>query len=168
MMNVCLFGVGLIGRVHAGNLARHPRVRLRYIVDPNRTAAAEVAAITGAEIADTGTVMNDPSVKMVFIASATRTHADLAMAAAANGKAIFCEKPIDLDLKRTDECLAAVEKAGVPFQIGFNRRFDPQFARLKQQLAARSARSSRSLSPAATQSPKRKTRWPAAGVSFAK
>ncbi|TIW22138.1 MAG: inositol 2-dehydrogenase [Mesorhizobium sp.] len=132
MMDVCLFGVGLIGRVHAGNLARHPRVRLRYIVDPNREAAAKVAAATGAEIADTEAVMNDPSVKMVFIASATRTHAELAMAAAAKGKAIFCEKPIDLDLKRTDECLAAVEKAGVPFQIGFNRRFDPHFAAVRK------------------------------------
>ncbi|RWL44049.1 MAG: inositol 2-dehydrogenase, partial [Mesorhizobium sp.] len=56
MMDVCLFGVGLIGRVHAGNLARHPKVRLRYIVDPNREAAAKVAAATGAEIADTETV----------------------------------------------------------------------------------------------------------------
>jgi myo-inositol 2-dehydrogenase/D-chiro-inositol 1-dehydrogenase len=134
MMDVCLFGVGLIGRVHAGNLARHPKVRLRYIVDPNREAAEKVAGATGAEIADIETVMNDPSVKMVFIASATRTHADLAMAAAAKGKAIFCEKPIDLDLKRTDECLAAVAKAGVPFQIGFNRRFDPSFRALKERL----------------------------------
>ncbi|WP_245525383.1 Gfo/Idh/MocA family oxidoreductase, partial [Mesorhizobium sp. M8A.F.Ca.ET.213.01.1.1] len=92
-MDVCLFGVGLIGRVHAGNLARHPKVRLRYIVDPNPQAAAKIAAMTGAEIADTETVMNDSAVKMVFIASATRTHAELAMAAAANGKAIFCEKP---------------------------------------------------------------------------
>jgi myo-inositol 2-dehydrogenase/D-chiro-inositol 1-dehydrogenase len=55
----------------------------------------------------------------------------LAMAAAAKGKAIFCEKPIDLDLERTDQCLAAVEKAGVPFQIGFNRRFDPSFRALR-------------------------------------
>ncbi|MBZ9867508.1 inositol 2-dehydrogenase [Mesorhizobium sp. CA15] len=134
MMDVCLFGVGLIGRVHASNLARHPKVRLRYVVDPNREAAEKVAAVTGAEIVDTETVMNDPAVKMVFIASATRTHAELAMAAAAHGKAIFCEKPIDLDLKRTDECLAAVAKAGVPFQIGFNRRFDPSFRALKERL----------------------------------
>ncbi|WP_256752179.1 inositol 2-dehydrogenase [Mesorhizobium sp. Mes31] len=134
MIDVCLFGAGLIGQVHAGNLARHPRVRLRYIVDPNTEAAAKVSALTGAEIADTQTVMNDPSIRMVFIASATRTHADLAMAAAAKGKAIFCEKPIDLDLRRTDQCLAAVEKAGVPFQIGFNRRFDPSFRALKARL----------------------------------
>ncbi|PBB87623.1 MULTISPECIES: inositol 2-dehydrogenase [unclassified Mesorhizobium] len=136
MMDVCLFGVGLIGRVHAGNLARHPKVRLRYIVDPNPQAAAKIAAMTGAEIADTETVMNDSAVKMVFIASATRTHAELAIAAAGKGKAIFCEKPIDLDLKRTDECLAAVAKAGVPFQIGFNRRFDPSFRALKERLVA--------------------------------
>lgn len=136
MMDVCLFGAGLIGQVHAGNLARHPRVRLRYVVDPNREAANKVSAMTGAEIADTQTVMNDPAVRMVFIASATRTHADLAVSAAAHGKAIFCEKPIDLDLQRTDQCLAAVKKAGVPFQIGFNRRFDPSFRALKGRLDA--------------------------------
>ena len=58
------------------------------------------------------------------------------MAAAAKGKAIFCEKPIDLDLRRTDECLAAVEKAGVPFQIGFNRRFDPAHAAVREAVAS--------------------------------
>ena len=80
--------------------------------------------------------MDDPAVKAVVIASATRTHADLATQAAAKGKAIFCEKPIDLDIGRTDECLAAVERAGVIFQIGFNRRFDPSFRSLKTRLDA--------------------------------
>jgi len=81
-------------------------------------------------------VMNDPSIRAVVIASATRTHADLIIEAAAKGKAIFCEKPIDLDIARTDQCLAAVEKAGVPLQIGFNRRFDPSFAAVKKRIDA--------------------------------
>jgi len=136
MIDAALFGAGLIGSVHARNLARHPGVNLRAIVDPRRDAAGRIAAETGAEIADTAKVMNDPSIKAVVIASATRTHADLIIEAAAKGKAIFCEKPIDLDIARTDECLAAVEKAGVPLQIGFNRRFDPSFAAVKKRIDA--------------------------------
>ena len=134
MINICLFGAGLIGSVHAGNLARHPKVRFRYIVDPRREAAERIAAMSGAEIVDAVTALDDPTLDAVMIASATRTHADLAMAAATSGKAIFCEKPIDLDIGRTDACLAAVAKAGVIFQIGFNRRFDPSFHALKQRL----------------------------------
>jgi myo-inositol 2-dehydrogenase/D-chiro-inositol 1-dehydrogenase len=136
MINLCLFGAGLIGSVHAGNLARHPRVRFRYIVDPRPDVAKRVAAQTGAEAVDTETALVDPALHGVMIASATKTHADLAMAAAARGKAIFCEKPIDLDIGRTDACLKAVEKAGVLFQIGFNRRFDPSFRSLKRRLDA--------------------------------
>ncbi|TPI18473.1 inositol 2-dehydrogenase [Mesorhizobium sp. B4-1-1] len=136
MIDAALFGAGLIGSVHAKNLARHPGVRLRTIVDPRRDAAERIATGTGAEIADTATVMNDPSIKAVVIASATRTHAGLIVEAAAKGKAIFCEKPIDLDIARTDACLAAVEKAGVPLQIGFNRRFDPSFAAVKRRIEA--------------------------------
>ncbi|AZO04516.1 MULTISPECIES: inositol 2-dehydrogenase [unclassified Mesorhizobium] len=136
MIDAALFGAGLIGSVHAKNLARHPDVRLRTIVDPRRDAAERIAAGTGAEIADTATVMNDPSIKAVVIASATRTHAELIIEAAAKGKAIFCEKPIDLDIASTDQCLAAVEKAGVPLQIGFNRRFDPSFAAVKKRIDA--------------------------------
>jgi myo-inositol 2-dehydrogenase/D-chiro-inositol 1-dehydrogenase len=136
MINLCLFGAGLIGSVHAGNLARHPRVRFRYIVDPRPEVAKRVADQTGAEAVNTETALADPELHGVMIASATKTHADLAMAAAARGKAIFCEKPIDLDIGRTDACLKAVEKAGVLFQIGFNRRFDPSFRALKRRLDA--------------------------------
>jgi myo-inositol 2-dehydrogenase/D-chiro-inositol 1-dehydrogenase len=134
MINLCLFGAGFIGSVHAGNLARHPRVRFRYIVDARPDVAARVAAATGAEAVDAETALADPELHGVMIASATKTHADLAMAAAVRGKAIFCEKPIDLDLARTDACLAAVKKAGALFQIGFNRRFDPSFRALKRRL----------------------------------
>jgi myo-inositol 2-dehydrogenase/D-chiro-inositol 1-dehydrogenase len=136
MIDICLFGAGLIGSVHAKTLARHPRVRFRAIVDPRREAAEALAAETGAEIWDTARVMEDPSIRAVVIASATRTHADLIIEAAARGKAVFCEKPIDLDIGRTDACLAAVEAAGVPFQIGFNRRFDPSFAEIRRRIDA--------------------------------
>jgi len=134
MIDICLFGLGLIGQVHAANLARHPKVRLRYIVEPRREAAERGAAATGATIVDAQAALDDPAIGAVVIASATKTHAELAMAAARKGKAIFCEKPIDLDIARTDACLAAVAQAGVIFQIGFNRRFDPSFRDLKRRL----------------------------------
>jgi myo-inositol 2-dehydrogenase/D-chiro-inositol 1-dehydrogenase len=134
MIDFCLFGAGLIGSVHAFNLMRHPKVRLRYIVDPRPEAAQRIAALSGGEVVDTNTALGDPALKAVMIASATKTHADIATAAARMGKAIFCEKPIDLDIGRTDTCLAAVAKAGVLFQIGFNRRFDPSFRALKRRL----------------------------------
>ena len=134
MTDICLFGAGVIGSVHAANVGRHPRARLRYIVEPRPDVAAKLAAETGAEAVDAATALADPAVKGVMIASATRTHADLSIAAAQRGKAIFCEKPIDMDIARTDECLAAVKKAGVIFQIGFNRRFDPSVSALKTRI----------------------------------
>lgn len=136
MIDICLFGAGFIGSVHAANLARNPRARFRYIVDPRPEVAARIAAQYGAEAVDTQRALNDPAIRGVIIASATKTHADLSIAAAQKGKAIFCEKPIDMDIGRTDQCLAAVAEAGVIFQIGFNRRFDPSFRSLKQRLDA--------------------------------
>jgi myo-inositol 2-dehydrogenase / D-chiro-inositol 1-dehydrogenase len=111
MINVCLFGAGLIGSVHAANLARHPKVCFRHIVDPRPEAAKRIADLSGAAIVDVDTALNDPDLAGVMIGSATQTHSDLAIAAARRGKAIFCEKPVDLDLGRTDACLAAVAQA---------------------------------------------------------
>ncbi len=129
------FGAGRIGQIHARNVAAEG-ARLKYIVDVNATAAKGLAAAVGAAVADQGQVLADPEVEAVIIGSSTDTHADLIEAAAETGKAIFCEKPIDLDLARTRACLAAVDKAGVPLFIGFNRRFDPSFAGLKEALGA--------------------------------
>jgi myo-inositol 2-dehydrogenase/D-chiro-inositol 1-dehydrogenase len=136
MIDFCLFGAGLIGSIHARNLARHPKVRLRYIVDPRPEAAGRIATEFGAEIVDTERAMADPAIKAIMIASATRTHADLVIEGAARGKAIFCEKPIDMNMARTDACLTAIVKAKAIFQIGFNRRFDPSFRALRQQINA--------------------------------
>lgn len=136
MIDICLFGAGLIGSVHAANVASHPRARLRYIVDPWPDASAAIAALTGAKAVDMETALADPAIRGVMIASATRTHADISIAAARKGKAVFCEKPIDMDLARTDNCLAVVRETGIAFQIGFNRRFDPSFAALKARITA--------------------------------
>ncbi len=80
--------------------------------------------------------MTDPEIDAVCIGSATDTHADLTMMAAKNGKAIFCEKPIDLSLERVRECLSVVKRYEVPMLVGFNRSFWPQFRKVKEQFGA--------------------------------
>lgn len=134
MIEFAQFGAGRIGRIHAGAIAASGKARLRYVIDVNQAAAAEVAAGYGAKVVDTKTALADPKVGAVLIASSTDTHADLCIAAAKAGKAIFCEKPIDLSLKRVDSCLKVVNAARVPMLVGFNRRFDPSFAALHARL----------------------------------
>ena len=131
MLRFAQFGAGRIGAIHAANLAALRQTRLLHVVDVNADAARALADRHGAQVADVDVALADPNVDAVIIASSTDTHADLAIAAARAGKAIFCEKPIDLSLKRVDACLAAVKKARVPMFVGFNRRFDPSFASLK-------------------------------------
>ena len=135
-MDVALFGAGRIGKIHGGNLARQPGVRLKHVVDVNAQAAKDLAATLGAAVTDIDTAMRDPAVRAVVIASSTDTHADLIMRAAEAGKAIFCEKPVDLDLARARRCAEAVHRAGVTCLVGFQRRYDPTFAALKARLDA--------------------------------
>ncbi len=130
MLNFAQFGAGRIGAVHAANITSSGIARLRYVVDVNEAAAADLAAKHGARVADGAAALADPAVDAVLIASSTDTHADFAIAAARAGKAIFCEKPIDLSLARVDACLAVVRESGVPMFVAFNRRFDPSFAAL--------------------------------------
>ena len=136
MLEIAQFGAGRIGQIHAANIAAMKDVRLRYIVDLNADAARKLAARYRARVVAERDALADREVGAVLIASSTDTHARLAIAAAQAGKAIFCEKPIDLSLKKVDGCLAEVEKAGVPMFVGFNRRFDPSFSALKARLDA--------------------------------
>jgi myo-inositol 2-dehydrogenase / D-chiro-inositol 1-dehydrogenase len=136
MIEVALFGAGRIGSIHAANLARQPGVRLKYVADVNRAAAVELAGKHRAEVRTADAIFSEESVTAIVIASSTDTHADLVQRGAAAGKAIFCEKPIDLDIVRARACAHAVGKAGVDCMIGFQRRFDPTFAALKARLAA--------------------------------
>ena len=135
-MDVALFGAGRIGKIHAGNVNTQPGVRLRYVVDVDGSAAAELAGRYGAQVTTADATMADSAIGAVVIASSTDTHADLIQRAAASGKAIFCEKPVDLALARARECAQAVSKAGVTCQIGFQRRFDPTFSALKARIVA--------------------------------
>jgi myo-inositol 2-dehydrogenase/D-chiro-inositol 1-dehydrogenase len=136
MIEVALFGAGRIGRIHAGNLVRQPGVRLKYVVDVDAAAAAEVAARHGATVGTADTAFGDKAVGAVVIGSSTDTHADLILRAAAAGKQIFCEKPVDLAIERARACAQAVAKAGVTCLVGFQRRYDPTFAALKARIDA--------------------------------
>jgi len=136
MQDVALYGAGRIGKIHAGNLVRQPGVRLKYVVDVDAQAAAELAERHGAKVASMQLPLEDPDVKAVVIASSTDTHADLIVRAAAAGKQIFCEKPVDLSLDRARVCAGAVATAGVRCLIGFQRRYDPTFAAAKRRLVA--------------------------------
>jgi myo-inositol 2-dehydrogenase/D-chiro-inositol 1-dehydrogenase len=136
MTEVALFGAGRIGKIHAGNLVRQPGVKLKYVVDVNGAAADELAQKHGAQVGSAGQVFADAGVTAVVIGSSTDTHAALIQSAAAAKKAIFCEKPVDLSLARARECQKAVADAGVTCLIGFQRRYDPTFAALKERLAA--------------------------------
>jgi len=135
MIEVALFGAGRIGSIHAGNIARQPGVRLKYVVDVDAGAAARLAQQHGAQTTSAESVFGDAGVRAVAIGSSTDTHADLIQRAAKAGKAIFCEKPVDLDLARARTCAAAVRSAGVTCVIGFQRRYDPTFAAVKTRIA---------------------------------
>ena len=136
MIDAALFGAGRIGKIHAANLATQPGVRLKYVVDVHAESAAALAAQHGAAAASVEAALADPAVKAVVIASSTDTHSDLILRAAAAGKAIFCEKPVDLTIERARACAAAVKEAGVLCMIGFQRRFDPTFYAVKQRVLA--------------------------------
>ncbi len=134
MIDVALFGAGRIGTIHAGNLAQEAGARLKYVVDPNAKAARSLADRHEASAATVAQVFDDGSVGAVLICSSTDTHADLIQAAAAAGKQIFCEKPVDLDVERARTCAEAVKRAGVACLIGFQRRYDPTFSALKARI----------------------------------
>jgi myo-inositol 2-dehydrogenase/D-chiro-inositol 1-dehydrogenase len=134
-LNIGIIGAGRIGKVHAETLAfRLPEARTLAIADVNREAAQALAARCGIPtVSESGAaILANPAIEAVLICSSTDTHAELIVQAAQAGKHIFCEKPIAHSLTEIDRALAAVETAGVKLQIGFNRRFDTNFARVRQ------------------------------------
>jgi myo-inositol 2-dehydrogenase/D-chiro-inositol 1-dehydrogenase len=131
MMKVGLLGAGRIGQVHAVNIAANPGSTLAAVSDVNASAAEALAGKFGAEVRSSDDIIADKSIDAVLIATSTDTHSGLIEAATAAGKAVLCEKPVDLSLTRARECLKAASASGQPVMIGFNRRFDPSFAALK-------------------------------------
>ena len=131
MLAIGLLGAGRIGNVHAKAISTHPQSKLVAVSDVNAEAAAKLAGLYGAESRSNEAIIDDPSIGAVLIATSTNTHSDLIEAATRAGKAVLCEKPVDLSLARAQACLKAADATGRPVMIGFNRRFDPNFAALK-------------------------------------
>jgi myo-inositol 2-dehydrogenase / D-chiro-inositol 1-dehydrogenase len=137
VIRFALFGCGRIGRVHADSIDVHPRAQLAWVYDPIESAAHEVAERHGAATAPTvDAALDDPGVDAVVIASATATHVDLLTRAVRAGKAVLCEKPIDLDLARVDRCWTEIAALNPTVLLGFNRRFDPSFREVRDRIAA--------------------------------
>jgi myo-inositol 2-dehydrogenase/D-chiro-inositol 1-dehydrogenase len=136
-VTVAVIGVGRIGRLHAEVVARRvPGARLGPVYDVHTPFATDIAAEFGVPRAAGVEEILGGDVDAVAICSSSDTHVELVLAAAEAGKAIFCEKPISLDLDEVDRGLETVQRAGVPFQVGFNRRFDPAHASVAAAVAA--------------------------------
>ncbi|MDR2484794.1 MAG: inositol 2-dehydrogenase [Treponema sp.] len=139
-LKIGIIGAGRIGKIHGENIARFiPQAGLEGIADIKLSSEQEAwAKGLGARIVsnDPEDILKDSSIKAVVICSSTDTHADFVAAAAEAKKQIFCEKPIDLSVPRVKYALEAVQKAGVKLQIGFNRRFDHNFARIREHTLA--------------------------------
>lgn len=134
-LNVGIIGAGRIGQVHAKSITYHiPQAKIVAISDIYYEGAKKVAESLGIPNAyeDYHEILNNPEIDAVLICSSTDTHADIAVEAAEAGKHIFCEKPVDLTVAKIKKVIAAVEKAGVKLQIGFNRRYDHNFAEIKR------------------------------------
>lgn len=124
-----LIGAGRIGTYHATTIARRlPEAELVLVADPADGAAVRLAAPLGAEATkDSQALIHDPRVEAVAITCASTAHADLVVAAARAGKAVFVEKPMAMTLGDADRAITACREAGVPLQVGFNRRFAGDF-----------------------------------------
>ncbi|MER9891135.1 inositol 2-dehydrogenase [Mesorhizobium sp. M0119] len=131
-LRFALLGAGRIGKVHARAVGSNPQARLVAVADAFEKAAADLAAAYGAEVRSIDDIEKAGDIDAVIICTPTDTHADLIERFAKAGKAIFCEKPIDLDAGRVEQCLAVVDKTGATLMVGFNRRFDPHFAAVRK------------------------------------
>lgn len=134
MLRFGLLGAGRIGQIHGRNASASPKAELVAIADPFPKAAESLAKATGAEIREIDAIFSSKDIDAVMICTPTTTHADFIERAAKAGKAIFCEKPVDLDAKRVAKTLKVVEQTGVTLMVGFNRRFDANFGALKARI----------------------------------
>lgn len=131
-----LLGAGRIGKVHAGAIAATADAHLVAVADAFPDAAKALAASTGAEVRDVDAIMGAKDIDAVLITTPTDLHATMIEQAARAGKAIFCEKPIDLDVARVEACLSVVAKEKAALMVGFNRRFDPNFIEVRRRIDA--------------------------------
>ena len=131
-LKFALLGAGRIGKVHAKAVSGDPDAELAAIADPVPEAANAISSQYGCPVRSIDEIEADPAIDAVVICTPTNTHADLIEKFAHAGKAMFCEKPVDLSLERVKSCLKTVEDTGAKLMVGFNRRFDPHFAAVKK------------------------------------
>ena len=128
MLNFALFGVGRIGELHAKNIFENSKSSLLCIYDTNLELAKKIASKYKCKVAKTPEeALEDKNIDAVVIASPTHTHIEFLVKSAEKKKAVFCEKPIDLDIKKINECEKMLMEFNVPIQICFNRRFDKDY-----------------------------------------
>ena len=126
ILKFSLLGVGRIGKIHAANISLNPKCSIECVYDIDSSAANKITGLYGGTVAlSPEEAISNPNVDIVYICTSTPTHTEYILSAAKAGKAIFCEKPIDLDISRVNNCKKELEKYNVPIHIGFNRRFDP-------------------------------------------
>ena len=133
-LSIGLLGAGRIGKVHAAAIAATANAQLVAVADAFPEPANEIAARYGCDVSTIDEIIADGAVDAIFITTPTDMHADLIEQGARAGKAIFCEKPIDLDVDRVRQCLAVVEETDAKLMVGFNRRFDPHFKAVRDQI----------------------------------
>ncbi|MES1148400.1 MAG: Gfo/Idh/MocA family oxidoreductase, partial [Bradyrhizobium guangdongense] len=127
-----LLGAGRIGKVHAKAIASNRGASLVAVADAAPAAARDLATAYEADVRTIDAIEQSADIDAVVICTPTDTHADLIERFARRGKAIFCEKPIDLDVARVTQCLSVVKQASAKLMVGFNRRFDPHFSALRK------------------------------------
>lgn len=135
-LTIGVIGAGRIGKLHTTNILKHlPQFKIKTIADPYIDTTWVKSLTSSLNFSqDFNHIIEDPDIQAVLICSPSTLHASQIIAAAQAGKHIFCEKPISTDIEQIKAALRAVEKAGVKLQVGFNRRFDPNFAKIKQLL----------------------------------
>ena len=138
-----LLGAGRIGKVHAKAVTSNPAARLVAVADAMEKAAQDIASQYGCEVRTIEVIAAAKDIDAVVICTPTDTHADLIEKFSKAGKAIFCEKPIDLSVKRVEECLKVVAANKTTLMVGFNRRFDPHFMAVRAAIDAGSWRPTR-------------------------
>ncbi len=133
-MRFGIIGAGRIGKIHAGNVAARKDASVAFVADADAAAARGLASATGAEVASIDEILDSADVDAVAICAPTDMHSDLIERSARARKAIFCEKPIDLDVRRIERCLEVVKSTGATLMVGFNRRFDVNFGALRKRI----------------------------------
>ena len=135
MIDIALFGLGRIGIMHGKNLMRNREFNLKYIYDIDKNLSKKYSKILKSiAVNSPSEIFKDKDIKAIFIASTTSTHIKLILEGVKNKKIIFCEKPLDLSIKKINKCKKIIKKFNPKIQLGFNRRYDPGHFRLKQEL----------------------------------